>query len=66
MNVKNIDISLRVGQTIMIKGKPATINKIEYHERTGEIELKTTQGNRRALTFQLVADTDVDPAERYR
>lgn len=66
MNVKNIDISLRVGQTIMIKGKPAVINKIEYHQRTGEIELKTTQGNRRALTFQLLPDADVDPAERYR
>lgn len=67
MNVKNIDISLRVGQTIMIKGKPAVINKIEYHERTGEIELKTTQGNRRALTFQLCTDTtESDPAERYR
>ena len=66
MNVKHIDIHLRVGQTIMIKGKPATINKIEYHERTGEIELKTTQGNRRALTFQLVDDAPEDPAERYR
>jgi hypothetical protein len=28
--------------------------------------LKTTQGNRRALTFQLLPDADVDPAERYR
>lgn len=64
MNVKNIDISLRVGQTIMVKGKPATINKIEYHERTGEIELKTSQGSRRALTFQLV--NEHDPTERYR
>jgi hypothetical protein len=66
VNVKNIDISLRVGQTIMIKGKPATINKIEYHERTGEIALKTTQGYRRALTFQLLPENDEDPAERYR
>jgi len=66
MNVKSIDIRLRVGQEIMIKGKPATINKIEYHERTGEIELKTTQGNRRALTFQLVDEPCEDPAERYR
>lgn len=68
MNVKNIDINLRVGQTIIIKGKPATINKIEYHERTGEIELKTSAGPRRALTFQLCEDNtgSQDPAERYR
>jgi len=64
MNVKSIDITLRVGQTIIIKGRPATINKIEYHERTGEIELKTSQGSRRALTFQLVDEGD--PVERYR
>jgi hypothetical protein len=68
MNVKNIDINLSVGQTILVKGKPATINKIEYHERTGEIELKTSAGPRKALTFQLLSQRELegDPAERYR
>lgn len=54
MNVKSISIDLSVGDTILIKGETARINKIEYHERTGSIELKTSLGSRNALTFQLV------------
>lgn len=50
-----VTIELSVGDQILI-GKsrtPATITKIEYHERSGDIELRTTKGTRRALTFSL-------------
>ena len=50
-----VTIELSVGDEILI-GKnrtPATITKIEYHERSGDIELRTTKGTRRALTFSL-------------
>lgn len=50
-----VTIELNVGDQILI-GKsrtPATITKIEYHERSGDIELRTTRGTRRALTFSL-------------
>jgi len=50
-----VTIELSVGDEILI-GKsrtPATITKIEYHERSGDIELRTTKGARRALTFSL-------------
>lgn len=50
-----LTIELEVGQRILV-GKnrtPAEITKIEYHERSGDIELKTTRGTRRALTFSI-------------
>jgi hypothetical protein len=50
-----VTIELSVGDEILV-GKsrtPATITKIEYHERSGDIELRTTKGARRALTFSL-------------
>jgi len=50
-----VTIELSVGDEILL-GKsrtPATITKIEYHERSGDIELRTTKGARRALTFSL-------------
>lgn len=50
-----VTIELNVGDEILV-GKsrtPATITKIEYHERSGDIELRTTKGKRRALTFSL-------------
>lgn len=50
-----VTIELSVGDEILV-GKsrtPATITKIEYHERSGDIELRTTKGKRRALTFSL-------------
>jgi hypothetical protein len=63
----NISLNLELGQTILVgKNKtPATITKIEYHDRTGEIVLNTTKGSRRALTFSLPTDLAVG-ADRYR
>jgi hypothetical protein len=71
MSLKTISLNLEIGQTILVgKNKePATITKIEYHERSGEINLNTTKGPRRALTFALCAteeDAHENPADRYR
>lgn len=55
-----LTIELEVGQKILL-GKsrtPAEITKIEYHARSGDIELKTTRGTRRALTFS-ICDAEV-------
>ena len=60
-NYNKLTIELEVGQKILV-GKsrtPAEITKIEYHERSGDIELKTTKGSRRALTFS-ICDAQVD------
>ena len=50
-----LTIELEVGQRILVgkSRKPAEITKIEYHARSGDIELRTTQGSRRALTFSI-------------
>jgi hypothetical protein len=47
--------------------QPATITKIEYFDKTGEISLNTTRGPRKALTFRLSAENLAEtPADRYR
>ena len=53
--LSNVTIELSLGDRILVgkNRKPATITKIEYHERSGEIVLKTTAGTRKALTFAL-------------
>lgn len=53
--LNSITVELNLGDRILVgkNRKPATITKIEYHERSGEIVLKTTAGTRRALTFAL-------------
>tara|TARA_B100000497_G_C7598476_1_gene359733 strand:+ start:401 stop:592 length:192 start_codon:yes stop_codon:yes gene_type:complete len=53
-----ITVDLELGQTILVgkNSQPATITKIEYHERTGEISLGTTKGKRSAFTFKLPAE----------
>lgn len=67
--LNKITVDLELGQTILV-GKnrtPAEITKIEYHERSGEISLKTTKGTRRALTFALAPEVMPDnPADKYR
>jgi hypothetical protein len=66
--LRNISLDLHLGQTILVgpKKEPATITKIEFHERSGEITLNTTKGPRRALTFCLAEDQYDNPADRYR
>lgn len=66
--LRKISLDLELGQTILVgrSRKPAEITKIEYHSRTGEIVLKTTEGTRKALTFALVDDDFDQGADRYR
>ena len=53
--LNSITVELNLGDKILVgkNRKPATITKIEYHERSGEIVLNTTAGSRKALTFAL-------------
>jgi len=70
MTLKNLNLNLELGQTILVgqNNQPATITKIEYHERTGEVSINTTKGPRKALTFRLCNESpDYEkPADRYR
>ena len=67
-----MSIHLAVGQEIMtgkFRNSKAKITKIEVAS-SGDVVLKTTKGERNALTFKLVEeDADVDnnnPADKYR
>ena len=54
-SLSKLTVDLEIGQHILLgkNRKPATITKIEYHERSGEITIGTTEGPRRALTFAI-------------
>lgn len=67
--LRNLSVNLELGQTILVgqNREPATITKIEFHEKTGEISINTTRGPRKALSFALCAEQDpLNPADRYR
>lgn len=67
--LKRLSIDLELGQTILVgpSRKPAQITKIEYHDKSGEIVINTTQGTRKALTFSLVDDYETENvADKYR
>ncbi len=72
MTLRNINLNLELGQTILVgqNNEPATITKIEFHENSGEVSLNTTKGPRKALTFRLCEDRNSgaysNPADRYR
>ena len=70
MTLRNISLNLELGQTILVgkNNEPAEITKIEFHERTGEVNINTTRGPRRALTFRLCESEPAsdNPADRYR
>lgn len=58
-SLSKLTLDLELGQTILVgkNNEPATITKIEYFEKSGDITINTTRGPRRALTFKLpVAD----------
>ncbi len=68
--LRNINLNLELGQTILVgpNRDTATITKIEYFDKTGEVVLNTTKGTRKALTFALL-DTESsqhNPSDRYR
>lgn len=69
--LRNISLNLEIGQTILVgpNDTPATITKIEFHEKTGEVNINTTKGPRKALTFRLCEQLDnqyENPADKYR
>jgi hypothetical protein len=70
--LRKITIDLELGQTILVgpNRRPAEITKIEFHEKTGEIQLNTTRGPRNALTFSLATDEKEasldNAADKYR
>jgi len=73
MTLKNIDISLELGQEIIVgpNNERARITKIEFHEKSGEISINTTRGPRKALTFRLCDQSEecIDShnvADKYR
>lgn len=72
MKLRELSLNLEVGQTIMVgpNNEPAEITKIEFHEKSGEIDINTTKGPRKALTFRLpVQDHNHSPAaaaDKYR
>jgi hypothetical protein len=69
--LKNISLNLEIGQTILVgqNNEPATITKIEFHDKTGEININTTRGPRKALTFRLCEQSETtyeNPADKFR
>jgi hypothetical protein len=71
MTLRNISLNLELGQEILVgpNNDRAKITKIEFHEKSGEININTTRGPRKALTFKLCesGESEYDnPADRYR
>jgi hypothetical protein len=71
MTFRSLAINLAVGQEIIVgpNDELATITKIEFHEKSGEVTINTTKGPRRALTFKLAptyAEDYINPADKYR
>ncbi|MDA7712445.1 hypothetical protein N8828_00400 [bacterium] len=71
MTLRNLSLNLELGQTILVgpNNKPAQITKIEFHEKSGEVNINTTEGPRKVLTFKLceqTADQYEEPADKYR
>jgi hypothetical protein len=71
MTLRHISLNLELGQKILVgpNDTPAEITKIEYHEKSGEININTTRGPRKVLTFKLCEQEEMEyenPADRYR
>lgn len=70
--LNNINLNLELGQEILVgqNNERAKITKIEYHDKTGEININTTRGPRKVLTFRLCEDrysgAYENPADKYR
>jgi hypothetical protein len=66
--LRRFSIDLELGQTILVgpNRKPAEITKIEYHDKSGDVVINTTQGPRKVLTFSLIEDEIENSADKYR
>ena len=68
---KQVSIHLEVGQEILVgkfRNSRAKITKIEVAS-SGDVVIKTTKGERNALTFKLIPEEFEDgrnPADKYR
>lgn len=68
MTLTQLNVSLFLGQEIIVgpKNEKAEITKIEFHEKSGQVDINTTKGPRKALTFRLCEDNDLNVADKYR
>jgi len=50
--LRNLNVNLELGQTILVGAnrEPAQITKIEFHEKSGEIDINTTKGPRNGFS----------------
>lgn len=70
--LKSIQVNLEIGQEILVgqNNERAKITKIEFHEKSGEININTTRGPRKVLTFKLCEqeyeNDNLNPADKYR
>jgi hypothetical protein len=67
--LRRLSIDLELGQTILVgpNRKPAEITKIEYHDKSGDVTINTTQGPRKVLTFSLLEDLESsNSVDKYR
>ena len=72
--LRNLSVNLELGQTILVgqNREPAQITKIEFHEKSGEININTTRGPRKVLSFALCSESEsetqsgTNPADKYR
>jgi len=69
--LRQIQLNLELGQEILVgkNDERATITKIEFHEKSGEININTTRGPRKALTFKLCEQAEPgyeNAADKYR
>jgi len=70
--MRNISLNLELGQKILVgpNNETAEITKIEFHEKSGEIDINTTRGPRKVLTFRLCEQSDqeenTNPADKFR
>lgn len=67
--LRRLSIDLELGQTILLgpNRKPAEITKIEYHDKSGDVVINTTQGPRKVLTFSLTEeDQGTNSTDKYR
>jgi len=56
--LRNISLNFELGQEILVgpHNDRATITKIEFHEKSGELRINTTRGPRSVLTFKLLQE----------
>ena len=65
--ITRFSLEICIGDTILVgrSRTPTEVTKIEYHPQSGQLNLGTTLGPRRAFTFSL-PDTTPEGADKYR